>query len=164
MRIVEGDLIGLALAGQFDVIAHGCNCFCKQKSGIAKEMVKYFLTNTAHLEEEDFKGDYLRKMGNIEVCTRYIVKGRLEVVNCYTQYKYGGNHADGDPDPFDSEAIKMCLKKLAHKFKGKKIGLPYIGCGLASPEDEREGRKNWFESAVRKIMYECDVTLVKFKK
>ena len=26
MRTIEGDLIGLAKAGHFDVIVHGCNC------------------------------------------------------------------------------------------------------------------------------------------
>ena len=25
---IEGDLIKLAQEGKFDVIAHGCNCFC----------------------------------------------------------------------------------------------------------------------------------------
>ena len=36
MKIVRGDLIKLALAGQFDVIVHGCNCMCAMGAGIAK--------------------------------------------------------------------------------------------------------------------------------
>lgn len=28
MKEVTGDLIKLAQDGQFDVIVHGCNCFC----------------------------------------------------------------------------------------------------------------------------------------
>jgi hypothetical protein len=39
---IKGDLIALALAGEFSVIAHGCNCFSTQKSGIAKYMVEHF--------------------------------------------------------------------------------------------------------------------------
>jgi O-acetyl-ADP-ribose deacetylase (regulator of RNase III) len=35
---INGDLIELALQDKFNVIAHGCNCFCTQKSGIAKQI------------------------------------------------------------------------------------------------------------------------------
>ena len=28
MKTIEGNLISLAKAGQFDVIVQGCNCFC----------------------------------------------------------------------------------------------------------------------------------------
>ena len=49
---VKGDLIEMALAGDFDVIAHGCNCFCKQRSGIAKQMVENFSTHLFESEGE----------------------------------------------------------------------------------------------------------------
>lgn len=42
MNIVHGDLIQLALAGQFDVIIHGCNCFCTMGAGIAKAIRQEF--------------------------------------------------------------------------------------------------------------------------
>ena len=42
---IKGDLIELAKAGEFDVIAHGCNCFNAQKSGIARQMAEEFQTN-----------------------------------------------------------------------------------------------------------------------
>ena len=38
---IEGNLISLALAGNFDVIAHGCNCFCTMQSGIATNGYAY---------------------------------------------------------------------------------------------------------------------------
>ena len=38
MKIIKGDLIKLALQGEFDVIVHGCNCFCTMGAGIAKSI------------------------------------------------------------------------------------------------------------------------------
>ena len=36
MRTVTGDLITLALEGEFDVIIHGCNCYNTMGAGIAR--------------------------------------------------------------------------------------------------------------------------------
>lgn len=36
MKVLHGDLISLALAGHFEAIVHGCNCFCTMGAGIAK--------------------------------------------------------------------------------------------------------------------------------
>jgi O-acetyl-ADP-ribose deacetylase (regulator of RNase III) len=38
IKYVDGDLIKLALKGEFDVIVHGCNCFCQMGAGIAPQM------------------------------------------------------------------------------------------------------------------------------
>jgi O-acetyl-ADP-ribose deacetylase (regulator of RNase III) len=35
MKTVTGDLLALALCGEFDVIVQGCNCFCQMGAGIA---------------------------------------------------------------------------------------------------------------------------------
>ena len=42
MNIVHGDLIKLALTGEFDVIIHGCNCQCAMGAGIAKAIKSTF--------------------------------------------------------------------------------------------------------------------------
>jgi hypothetical protein len=31
----------------------------------------------------------------------------------------------------DYEALALCLRKINHTFKGKHVGLPQIGCGIA---------------------------------
>lgn len=36
MKERDGDLIQLALAKEFDLIVHGCNCYCTMDAGIAK--------------------------------------------------------------------------------------------------------------------------------
>ena len=42
MKKITGDLIKLALEGEFDVIVHGCNCFCTMGAGIAKTIKQKF--------------------------------------------------------------------------------------------------------------------------
>ena len=42
MKEIQGDLIKLAIAGEFNVIAHGCNCMQNMGAGIAKQIAKKF--------------------------------------------------------------------------------------------------------------------------
>ena len=172
---LEGNLITLALEGYFDVIAHGCNCFCKQASGIAAAMVDNFRTDQFPLEGDRFKGD-IQKLGcidsqefsinlqtkkaNLILHTRYAedIRTDLIVTNCYTQYFYGTNHPGGSSKPVDYEAITLCMRKLNKKYKGLKIGLPQIGAGLA------KGDWNKIKGIIINEMKDCNVTVVIFKK
>mgnify|MGYP001795501660 FL=1 len=46
MKTIKGDLVKLAIKGEFDLIIHGCNCFCTMGAGIAKTIrshLKMFL-------------------------------------------------------------------------------------------------------------------------
>lgn len=133
-KIIKGDLIELAFEGKFDVIAHGCNCFCTMGAGIAPQMAKAFGCNTFKLEEDKYKGD-INKLGQIEALLRFIDDVGIEgviVVNAYTQYGFGKNHPNGLEKPLDYEALTLCFRKINNLFKGMILGLPYmIGCGLA---------------------------------
>ena len=42
MKIIQGDLIKKAKDGEFDLIIHGCNCFCTMGAGIAKGIKNNF--------------------------------------------------------------------------------------------------------------------------
>jgi O-acetyl-ADP-ribose deacetylase (regulator of RNase III) len=42
MKVTEGDLIKKAKEGEFDLIVHGCNCFCTMGGGIAKGIKREF--------------------------------------------------------------------------------------------------------------------------
>jgi O-acetyl-ADP-ribose deacetylase (regulator of RNase III) len=148
MKEIKGDLIKLAIEGNFDVITHGCNCFCTMGAGIAPQMAKAFGADKFRLESPEFRGE-INKLGCIDYKSIYrptkkeIPIGNtkelfmdfgskdLIVVNSYTQYRYGRNHYDGDKTPVDYDAITMCMRKINHKFPGKEIGLPLIGAGLA---------------------------------
>ena len=172
---IEGDLIKLAKEGAFDVITHGCNCFCTMGAGIAPQMAETFGCDKFEkelLEEVEFgedgdmflvktnnKGD-INKLGTIDWAVKYLwfdhpnAKDGLAVVmnhrsvpqpnvkdiivvNSYTQYNYGANHKDGVSKPLDYEALTLCMRKINHGFKGKHIGLPKIGAGLAGGDWNR---------------------------
>lgn len=161
---VDGDLIKLAQRANFDVIAHGCNCFCQMGAGIAPQMAKAFSCNDSekyHGESTNREGD-MNKLGNIESYAWYVFgedgeRRRLDVVNAYTQYKYGRNHADGDASPVNYAAIEMCMKKINYRFKGKHIGLPKIGAGLAG------GDWNMIKKIIQTELKDCSVTIVNYK-
>ncbi len=118
MKYIKGDLI--KDAHQFDVIGHGCNCFCQMGSGIAKTVRQVY----PEAYKADLKTQYgdRSKLGNYT----YVMYESLVVANLYTQYKYTRTDVDADYD-----AIRSCMKALKKDFPGKKIGLPLIGAGLA---------------------------------
>ncbi len=63
-REIKGCLISMALNGEFDVITHGCNCFCTMGAGIAPKMAKEFECNNFEMELSG-KGD-INKLGQID--------------------------------------------------------------------------------------------------
>ena len=81
----------------------------------------------------------------------------MYIVNSYTQYLYGKNHADGVSKPLDYDALTLCMRKINHVFKGKHIGLPTIGAGLAG------GDWNRIKSIIQTELKDCDVTVVIYK-
>lgn len=197
---IEGDLIQLSFEGKFDLIVHGCNVFCTQKAGIAKSMVKAFHTDKFKMEDSQYKGD-INKLGNIDYQHQYLwfdhpnakegyavpmghksqnqknVKD-IYVVNAYTQFMYGTYHSGGVEKPLDYEALRLCLRKINHIFKGKHIGLPAIGCGLAGGiwdfntanlnlvdyDEFLMGFKKDVKTIIQEELADMDVTIVHYKK
>lgn len=148
---VNGDLIELALAGNFDVIVHGCNCMCTQGAGIAKQMVKAFGTNMFPLEKKIYEGD-INKLGQIDYW-KPLKDSELYVVNAYTQFDY-----KKDKINFDYSAFILILKKLNHIFKGKHIGMPRIGAGLAG------GDWGIIKQMLNIYLKDVDITIVNYNK
>jgi O-acetyl-ADP-ribose deacetylase (regulator of RNase III) len=164
---VDGDLITLAREGKFDVIAHGCNCHSTMGAGIAPQMVKAFGCDQFVMERI---GSDVNKLGNIDyqqfILTKLTAddikngnfKPELTVVNAYTQFNYGRNHADGDAKPLSYEALTLCMKKMNILFAGKHIGLPKIGAGLAGGDWEK------IKGIIQRELVDCKVTIVNYKK
>lgn len=170
---INGDLIELALNGKFDVIVHGCNCFCTMSSGIAVSMKNTFNCDKFLKESLKYKGD-INKLGTIDfneivssksIATQNTYLGKLIdveyfpsiiVINAYTQFNYYKNHIDGKP--IDYEALTLCLRKINHIFSGKHIGLPQIGCGLAG------GDWGIVKKIIKKELFNCKVTVVIYNK
>lgn len=156
MKEVTGDLITLAKSGEFDVIAHGCNCFCTMGAGIARQIANEFpaakdvdgRTSIGHKE----------KLGTVSYAVWHPPAGlgsfSVVIANCYTQFRYGG-----DGDLVDYDAVERCMANLASFHRGRRIGLPRIGAGLAGGDWTRV--KAIIESTLEP---HCNVTIVNWDK
>lgn len=117
MKIVKGDLLALAKAGEFDVIIQGCNCFHLMGAGIAKQIKDQFpVAYSADLTSA--YGD-ARKLGTVTVGSTMT----LFIVNGYTQFRPGRN--------VDYAAIRRVFSTVKQLFEGRRIGYPKIGAGIA---------------------------------
>lgn len=166
-REIEGDLIKFTLQGLFDVISHGCNCQNNMGAGIAPQMVKHFFADEMELEKEKYRAD-IDKLGRIDWHNITDTGSGLRisnpndlrvndvlvtVVNSYTQFNYGKKSGP----PIDYEALTLCMRKINHVFKGKHVGLPKIGAGLAG------GDWNIIKKIIQTELKDCDVTIVIYK-
>jgi O-acetyl-ADP-ribose deacetylase (regulator of RNase III) len=155
---IKGDLVALGKEGKYDVIAHGNNCFCEQGRGIAKHFAREFKTDDPslyRLENERYKGD-INKLGQMEYRHHTLESDKSRsviVVNLYTQYRYGTKQIN-----IDYDALRLCLRKVGFRFKGKSIGLPKIGAGLAG------GDWQIILRMIRQELSECTVTIVEYER
>ena len=164
MKIIEGDLIQMALTGEFDFISHGTNCFCVQKAGIAKFMSETFRTNELKFEHDSQKGQF-NKLGIVDFDTRWIHKINMQVLTqkeyeackhkAYFPVAIGNSYSQYEPGPnLDMIALLMCFRKIAHFAKGTRIGLPLIGGGIGG------GDPKTIISYMKKAFKDEDATLV----
>lgn len=146
MKYINGDLINLAQKGYFDVIGHGCNCFCTMGAGLAKSMKKAFPEITM-ADACTTSGDK-KKLGTFT----HVDYGNFIILNLYIQYDFGGSM------DADYGAIRNCMKEIKKRYSGRKIGLPMIGSGLAG------GDWNKISEIIENELEDEDVTIVKYKK
>lgn len=134
MQVIKGDLIKLALAGEFDAIIHGCNCFCAMGAGIARQIRAVF--PQAYLADlATVKGDK-DKLGSYSIAYHTSHGKGLTIVNGYTQYQYAGRGTLAD-----YEAISKLFARVKQDFAGQRIGYPKIGAGLAGGDWQRISRQ-----------------------
>jgi len=124
MKIEKGDLIALTLAGRFDVIVHGCNCFCTMEGGIAKTIQGEFPEAYAADLVTD-KGDR-SKLGSFSCATVDRNGRKITIINGYTQF-----HFYGTGILVDYDAVRRLFATIKTEFSSKRIGYPKIGAGLA---------------------------------
>lgn len=148
MNIIKGDLLQLADGGTFDVIVHGCNCFNTMGAGIALQ-IKNKYPSAYEADTNTIKGDK-DKLGTYTSAK----VGDLTIVNAYTQYRPGLNDLKEN-----YSAIHDVMKKIAVDFQGKRIGLPFIGAGLAG------GDWNIIKDIIRaNLEGMIDYTIVEYSK
>jgi O-acetyl-ADP-ribose deacetylase (regulator of RNase III) len=153
IQTIKGDLLKLALAGHFDVIAHGCNCFNMMGAGIAGQIAKTF-PQAEFVDQETKKGN-IHKLGDFTFCD---IKGvhPFRIYNLYTQYQGGPN--------FNLFAFETCLWKLDKHINPfltvkkyyPRIGLPMIGAGI--------GGGNWLQikEIIKLRLAPYNVTIVEY--
>ncbi len=148
MKTVKGDLIKLALQGEFDVIVHGCNCFRNMGAGIARQIAKMF-PEALSADKATTCGAF-NKLGTYSVAHVIIEDRELIIINAYTQYKYGkGLQAD-------YKAIEKVFKEIAKDFPDYTIGIPKIGAGLAG------GDWNTIKGIIESMSNASNITYVEY--
>ena len=128
MNIVKGDLIQMGKDNEFDIILHGCNCFNVMGAGIAYQIQANF-PDAKLADDETVRGD-AGKLGTYTIG----MDGRLVILNCYTQFSMSRGDVE---DVFDYLAFERVLTKISYRFGKWRIGLPFIGMGLAGGNPER---------------------------
>ena len=177
MKVVQGDLLELAMDGEFDVIVHGCNCFCQMGAGIART-IRHNVPQAYIQDIQTIKGDR-SKLGTYTVSVVDVTERRRKkrtspaaaTGSGFGSHRGGGDRADGsgsddrankdgDEDGGDNnsihhsflivnaytqyhwktgpgivnanyDAIRQVFSLIATDFKGRRIGYPKIGAGLA---------------------------------
>jgi O-acetyl-ADP-ribose deacetylase (regulator of RNase III) len=129
LKHVKGDLLQLAREGHFNVIVHGCNCFCTMGSGIAKQIKQEY--------PEAYEADCATVKGAVDKLGTYSVMHgeQFDIVNAYTQYSYN-RYDQPKNDRFDYESFSKILRSLSRNYKGCNFGFPYIGMGLAGGDKD----------------------------
>jgi O-acetyl-ADP-ribose deacetylase (regulator of RNase III) len=149
MNVINGNIIDLAKAGKFDVIAHGCNCFNTMGGGIALQIARVWPEVKA-ADKRTVEGDRA-KLGTclpVRVCDN----GHMfDVVNAYTQFDFWSPGVR-----LDYDALRSCLEWIAREYNGRRIGLPQIGAGLAG------GDWTKIQAIMNETMAGQDCTLVLF--
>lgn len=121
IEYIKGNLIKLSKEDQFDVIVHGCNCKKNWGKGIALTMKKEYPL----AYETDCNSN--PKLGEYSVCDMY----DTIIINAYTQVYPGRPKYQNDTEYKRYNAIKSIFTKINQNFKGKLVGIPMIGAGLA---------------------------------
>ena len=147
MKTVTGDLITLALEGEFDVIIHGCNCYNTMGAGIARA-VRDRLPEAFAADRATIKGDF-EKLGTYTSAEIVRDDVRFTVINAYTQGNYRGSGALVHYD-----AIRSNFRAVAKNFPDARIGYPKIGAGLAGGDWDR------IAAIIDEELEGCDHTLV----
>lgn len=149
MKITKGNLIEMAINGDFDLIVHGCNCFGTMGAGVAKGIKAAF--------PQAFEADLATERGSkdkLGTCSFAEIPNEgaaLIVVNAYTQFDWRGSGVK-----VDYEAVRSCMRWIKARYSGKRIGLPKIGAGLAGGD--------WKEiaSIIEEELAGEDITLVEY--
>lgn len=160
MKYIQGDLIQLFKQGEFDLIAHQCNCKGLFGAGIARLLAKEFPV-IAYEVESHFKAVTLYGT-NIAFETEHGF-----IINMYSQFNVGDCNKIGiDSFIVRLAALKGCLININTYYRGLTVGLPLIASGLAADQIRKgtmpdlEYFQKYIESTVEESLPDMDVKIV----
>lgn len=151
MKIIQGDIFQLIKSEKYDILVHGCNCFCNMGAGFALYLKKHYPI-VLETDRETIVGDS-DKLGTYTYCEVTVDQRKMIVVNAYTQYHWRGKGVLADYN-----AIAKVFSSIARDFHGKKIIYPKIGAGLAN------GDWGKIEMIIKKELNGEDHYCVEYKK
>ena len=155
MKYKIGNLVDALIQGEVDVIAHGCNCFCEMKNGIAKQIIKKF-PEVSQVDLETIKGQR-KKLGTYSDFNTFHQGDSIRIVNLYSQYYHARNVPKGERI-IDYDALDKALESFAMSLNHSDvIGLPKIGTGLA------KGDWNKVKVLINKHLHKYNVTIYTLK-
>lgn len=124
----------------------------RPEEGIAPLVAKAFGSDQFSLDAKQYKGDGT-KPGKIDYQTITLSSQQpLTIINAYTQYDYSREK------PFDPIAFRRCMQAINSQFKGRHIGMPLIGAGLAG------GNWNEISEIIAAELTNCQVTVVRLQQ
>lgn len=121
------DLTPVLQNKEFQIFAHGCNCFCNMGAGIAK-IIKQIFPQVYKADKSTIYGDK-DKLGTIDIVAVGDVTSPKFVINAYIQYDFGKNKIN-----VDYNAVESCFKstnEFITKYEFTELTIPKIGAGLA---------------------------------
>lgn len=157
IKKIKGDLLDLAEKGEFDYIAHGCNCFVAMGAGIARQIADKY-PEALREDARTRKGDP-KKLGDFSIARRFLPTPSLRgfwIVNAYTQYRPG---ADFQSCYLETFLHKFCLTYVNGRIPPNpliRIGVPWIGCGIGG------GNKASVMRIFNKFSELLDITIVEY--
>lgn len=153
MKTIKGDIITLAEQGKFDIVIHGCNCFCTFGSGLAAQ-IKEAWPEVYEADKRTKNGDVM-KLGTAIVVPIRTNNRTFTVMNAYTQYEWSNACRKTE-----YSAIISVFKRLYEFCKTfdveYRIGIPKIGSGY--------GRGDWniISGIIQECLGELDYTIVEY--
>jgi O-acetyl-ADP-ribose deacetylase (regulator of RNase III) len=128
LTIKKGCLIEAALNHEIDILCHGANCFSVMGAGVAK-LVRDYFPGAYEADKKDYRQPH-EKIGDY---SHHRHSPELLIMNLYTQYDFGTDYRR-----FEYGAFKRALESFGQDFGlvNKRIGIPWIGCGLAGGDKE----------------------------
>ncbi len=144
MKYIKGNILNHVQ--DYDVVIHGCNCFCTMGAGIAKVLVNKY-PSILEADKKTKAGDKT-KLGTYTSC---VVEDGTHIINAYTQFKFGTQKRQ-----LDYSALREALEEIKedYGYTNNKFLMPKIGCGLAGG--------NWkiVQKHIQEALQDEDITII----